>query len=115
MNIGTRLLLSAALAVGSTIGAAALGQTVVRDAQAEITSAPAGASGTGVDAATAAQREATAQQTFAQQKTVAEREAAVRGELLAAAEAGQISWAAAERVGNDLGSYIRGDRRASTI
>ena len=36
MNIGTRLLLSAALAVGSTVGAAALGQTVVRDTQAEV-------------------------------------------------------------------------------
>ena len=36
MNIGARLLLSAALAVGSTVGAAALGQNAVRDAQAEV-------------------------------------------------------------------------------
>ncbi|SMY12694.1 hypothetical protein [Brevibacterium jeotgali] len=36
MNIGTRLLLSAALAVGSTVGAAALGQNAVRDAHAEV-------------------------------------------------------------------------------
>ncbi|HJA37873.1 MAG TPA: hypothetical protein H9793_02645 [Candidatus Brevibacterium intestinigallinarum] len=99
MNIGTRLILSAALAVGSTIGAAALGQTAVRDAQAEIAQAPTGS--TTLTTTTAAD--------------VAEREAGVRSELLAAAEAGEISWAAAERVGEDLAGYIRGDRSAGVI
>ena len=99
MNIGTRLILSAALAVGSTIGAAALGQTAVRDAQAEIAQAPTGS--TTLTTTTAAD--------------VAEREAGVRSELLAAAEAGEISWAAAERMGEDLAGYIRGDRSAGVI
>ena len=108
MNIGTRLILSAALAVGSTIGAAALGQQAVRDAQAEIAQAPAPTStGTITTTITAA---ATATST-----DIAAREAGVRSELLAAAEAGEISWAAAERVGEDLAGYIRGDRSADTI
>lgn len=103
MNIGTRLILSAALAVGSTIGAAALGQTAVRDAQAEIAQAPTGST-TGLTTLTTTTA-----------ADVAEREAGVRSELLAAAEAGEISWAAAERVGEDLAGYIRGDRSAGVI
>ena len=108
MNIGTRLILSAALAVGSTIGAAALGQQAVRDAQAEIAQAPAPASTGTITTTTIAAATATS-------TDIAAREAGVRSELLAAAEAGEISWAAAERVVEDLAGYIRGDRSADTI
>jgi hypothetical protein len=107
MNIGTRLILSAALAVGSTIGAAALGQQAVRDAQAEIAQAPAPTTTTSTTTTSAA--------AAATGTDIAAREAGVRSELLAAAEAGEISWAAAERVGEDLAGYIRGDRSAGTI
>jgi hypothetical protein len=100
MNIGTRLILSAALAVGSTIGAAALGQQAVRDAQAEIAQAPAPTTTTSTTTTSAA---------------AAATGTDIRSELLAAAEAGEISWAAAERVGEDLAGYIRGDRSAGTI
>lgn len=143
MNIGTRLILSAALAVGSTIGAAALGQTSLRDSPADV--APPTAEG---DRATPDARTSTAGTTDAfgsypgltdaerlhtttagaVDATVTDAESldtgsldagaradGVRAELLAAAEAGEISWAAAERVSEDLGTYIRGERRADVV
>ncbi|GAA4514189.1 hypothetical protein [Brevibacterium yomogidense] len=148
MNIGTRLILSAALAVGSTIGAAALGQTSLRDSPADV--APPTAEG---DRATPDARAATAGTTDefgsypgltdaerlhtatagAADTTIAHAASAdaaaidaapldagaradgVRAELLSAAEAGEISWAAAERVSEDLGAYIRGERRADVV
>lgn len=113
MNIGTRVLLSAALAVGSTVGAAALGQNVVRDAQAEVgpcapPSIPAsatpktggnGGAGVGANADADARADVDAD----------DRVAGVRAELATAAEAGEISWDAAERVSDELGGYIRGE------
>lgn len=148
MNIGTRLILSAALAVGSTIGAAALGQTALRDSPAEVAPPATGddrsadgdrstADVTTTDATTTASTRTafgdypgladaerihtTAEGTLAAESTAAEpldagaRVEGVRAELLAAAEAGEISWAAAERVSEDIGTYIRGERRADVI
>ncbi|HLR44681.1 MAG TPA: hypothetical protein VK065_05780 [Brevibacterium sp.] len=115
MNIGTRLLLSAALAVGSTVGAAALGQNVARDAQAELGQAAPCA----IPAPAAPQDDAAADcgdaGEGAGERADVEADAdvradGVRAELAAAAAAGEISWDAAERVSDELGGYIRGDR-----
>lgn len=137
MNIGTRLLLSAALAVGSTVGAAALGQNVVRDDQADVgpsapQSIPASAAlqaggdggpgagsgdaggaatgtadGAGSGAADSAEADA--------ESDTDDRAAGVRAELASAAAAGEISWDAAERVSDELGGYIRGDVSVADI
>lgn len=124
MNIGTRLLLSAALAVGSTVGAAALGQNVVRDDQADVgpsapQSIPASAAlqaggdggdgGPGADSGDADSAEADAE------SDTDDRAAGVRAELASAAAAGEISWDAAERVSDELGGYIRGDVSVADI
>ncbi len=107
MNIGTRLLLSAALAVGSTVGAAALGQNTVRDIQAEVGPAAPQALPTAVaEPAGAGARAGT---------DADDRAAAVRAELAAAAAAGEISWDAAERVSDELGGYIRGETSVADI
>lgn len=147
MNIGTRLILSAALAVGSTIGAAALGQTALRDSPAEVAPPATGddrstdGDRSSADAATttiatvsagaafgdypgladaerihtAAEGALDAKTTAAEPPDAGARVDGVRAELLAAAEAGEISWAAAERVSEDIGTYIRGERRADVI
>ena len=136
MNIGTRLLLSAALAVGSTVGAAALGQNVVRDDQADVgPSAPqsipasaalqAGGDGAGSGAADGAATgtaggagSGAADSAEADAESDADpddRAAGVRAELASAAAAGEISWDAAERVSDELGGYIRGDVSVADI
>ncbi|MGO1397601.1 MAG: hypothetical protein ACTHVY_10080 [Brevibacterium yomogidense] len=107
MNIGTRLLLSAALAVGSTVGAAALGQTVVRDTQAEV--------GAAAPQSIATEGAGTDGEADAEADEREDRVAGVRAELTAAAAAGEISWDAAERVSDELGGYIRGDVSVADI
>ncbi|GAA2104760.1 MULTISPECIES: hypothetical protein [Brevibacterium] len=99
MNIGTRLLISAALAVGSTVGAAALGTTLQRDGAAGL----------------AAESSAVQSAAELDEDSPTARADGVRAELLAAAAAGDISWEAAHRVSDDLGSYILGERDAAAI
>lgn len=121
MNIGTRLLLSAALAVGSTVGAAALGQNVVRDVQAEVgpsapQSIPAAPQSDGDDGKGAGSGLAVGAGVSAESEADPdERVAGVRAELASAAAAGEISWDAAERVSDELGGYIRGDVSVADI
>lgn len=142
MNIGTRLLLSAALAVGSTVGAAALGQNVVRDDQADVgPSAPqsipasaalqaggdggdggpgadsgdAGGAATGTADGAGSGAADSAEADAESDADPDDRAAGVRAELASAAAAGEISWDAAERVSDELGGYIRGDVSVADI
>ena len=115
MNIGTRLLLSAALAVGSTVGAAALGQNIVRDLQAEVGPAAPQALPTAVAEPAGAGARAGTDADARAGTDADDRAAAVRAELAAAAAAGEISWDAAERVSDELGGYIRGETSVADI
>lgn len=110
MNIGTRLLISAALAVGSTIGAAALGNSLQRDGSAELAAESAAVAG-----AESGGPSALPEAGDGDDSTARTRAEGVRAELMAAAASGEISWDAAQRVSDDLGSYIRGERSAALI